>query len=187
MVAALPSGLLGTRDRALLLIGFAGAFRRSELVSINYEDCLFTRAGLIITIRRSKTDQQGLGRQIGIPYGAAAGTCPVRATEKWLRSSGITEGPVFRAITRHARIRHGRLSGFAVSLVVKRYAAAAGLDASRYSGHSLRAGFATSAAIVGASERSIMNQTGHRSLTMLRRYIRDGSLFHENAAAKLGL
>jgi site-specific recombinase XerD len=187
MVATLPGGILGIRDRALLLIGFAGAFRRSELVALDHADCEFTRAGLVVTIRRSKTDQEAHGRKVGIPYGSTIETCPVRALQAWLGASAITGGPLFRSITRHVRMQPGRLSGYAVALVVKRYAAAAGLDASRYSGHSLRAGLATSAAIAGASERSIMNQTGHRSIGMVRRYIRDGSLFRENAAAKLGL
>ncbi len=187
MVGALPAGLLGSRDRALLLIGFTGAFRRSELVGLNFADCEFTRAGLVISLRRSKTDQDGCGRKIGIPRGSTPETCPVRSLEAWLAASGITGGALFRSITRQGRMRPGRLSAYAVALVVKRCAAAVGLDASRYSGHSLRAGLATAAAIAGASERSIMNQTGHRSTSMVRRYIRDGSLFRENAAAVVGL
>ena len=111
----------------------------------------------------------------------------MRALQAWLEASGITGGPLFRSITRHGRIQPGRVSGHAVALVAKHYVAAVGLDVGRYSGHSLRAGFAMSAAIYGASERSIMSQTGHHSTDMVRRYIRDGSLFRENAAAKLGL
>jgi site-specific recombinase XerD len=187
MVAALPANLLGVRDRALLLVGFAGAFRRSELVSLDVEDCAFGKEGLTVTLRRSKTDQQGVGRKIGIPYGSNPETCPVRALRAWLETSGIAAGPLFRYVNRHGQMQPGRLSGYAVALIVKRYAAAARLDPARYAGHSLRAGLATSAAIGGASERSIMNQTGHRSVQMVRRYIRDGSLFRENAAAKTGL
>jgi integrase len=187
MVAALPHGLLGVRDRALLLVGFAGAFRRSELVGLERRDFDFGKDGLTVTLRRSKTDQEGQGRVIGIPYGSSPQTCPVRAIQAWLEASAIDEGPVFRGITRHGRVQPCRLSGYAVALVVKRYAAAAGLDPARYAGHSLRAGLATAAAIGGASERSIMAQTGHKSVNMVRRYIRDGNLFRENAAAKVGL
>jgi len=187
MVAALPEGLLGVRDRALLLVGFAGAFRRSELVGLNVDDCQFSQEGLVVVLRRSKTDQESQGRKVAIPFGSNAETCPVRALRGWLAASDIGEGPIFRPVTRHGRVQPGRLSGYAVALVVKRCASAAGLDPANYAGHSLRAGLATSAAIGGASERSIMAQTGHRSFAMVRRYIRDGSLFRENAASKVGL
>jgi integrase len=187
MVASLAGGLLGVRDRALLLVGFAGAFRRSELVALDVRDAEVTRDGLVLTLRRSKTDQEGQGRKIGIPFGSDPSTCPVRALQAWLEASGIAEGPVFRPVNRHGQLQPGRLSANAVALVVKRHAAAAGLDPAKYAGHSLRAGLATAAAIGGASERSIMAQTGHRSVNMVRRYIRDGNLFRENAAAKVGL
>ena len=186
MVGKLRPGLIGIRDRALLLVGFAGAFRRSELVGLNTEDMQFTGDGLVVSLLRSKTDQEAAGRKVGIPYGSNPDTCPVRALRAWQEASGIDAGPLFRSITRHGRIQ-GRLSGYAVALVVKWYAGAAGLDAAKFAGHSLRAGLATSAAIAGASERSIMNQTGHRSTAMLRRYIRDASLFRENASASVGL
>ena len=187
MLATLPAGLTGTRDRALLLTGFAGAFRRSELVSLNYADVEFNSRGVVLTLRRSKTDQEGHGRKVALPYGSTFETCPMRSLQAWLEESGITQGPLFRPINRHGQMQPDRLSGFAVSLIVKRCVAAAGLDASKYSGHSLRSGFATAAAIAGASERAIMNQTGHQSTKMVRRYIRDGNLFRDNAAAKLGL
>lgn len=187
MVATLPDSLLGLRDRALLLLGFAGAFRRSELVSLNVDDMAFTRKGLVVTLRRSKTDQEGQGRKIGIPYGAHLDTCPVRTVQAWLETSGLTGGPVFRAVNRHGQLQAGRLSDKAVALVVKRVATAAGFDATQYAGHSLRAGLATAAAEAGASERAIMAQTGHRSVMMVRRYIREGSLFRDNAVAMLGL
>lgn len=187
MVRHLPPSLLGDRDRALLLVGFAGAFRRSELVSLDVSDVNLTRDGAIITLRRSKTDQEGQGRKVGIPYGSRPETCPVRALERWLEVSGITEGALFRPINRHGHMQPGRLSDKAVALVVKKYAEAVGLDPAKYAGHSLRAGLATSAAAAGASERAIMAQTGHRSVNMVRRYIRDGSLFRENAAATVGL
>ncbi len=187
MVAALPESLLGTRDRALLLLGFAGAFRRSELVSLDVGDVQETREGLVATLRRSKTDQEGEGRRVGIPYGSNPSTCPVRSLRGWLEASGIEAGPLFRGVDRHGRLLPNRLSDKAVALVVKRRAQGAGLDPSIYSGHSLRSGLATSAAAAGVSERAIMAQTGHRSLHVVRRYIREGSLFQENAAARVGL
>jgi site-specific recombinase XerD len=187
MVKSAPDGLLGMRDRALLLLGFAGAFRRSELVGLDVEDVEFVEDGLVVTLRRSKTDQEGEGRKVGIPHGRGNETCPVRAVRFWLDGAGISEGPLLRSVNRHGRVQPGRLSAKAVALVVKRYAEAAGLESVEFSGHSLRAGLATSAAMAGASERAIMNQTGHRSVQMVRRYIRDGSLFRENAADVVGL
>jgi len=187
MVSILPSTLLGIRDRSLLLIGFAGGFRRSELVALDVADLEFNREGLVIYLRHSKTDQEGHGRRVAIPYGSNCDTCPVRSLQLWLEQSGIKSGPVFRSVNRHGNPQEGRLSDKAVALVVKRCAEAAGLDSSKYSGHSLRAGLATSAAMNGASERAIMNQTGHRSQAMVRRYIREGNLFNNNAAASLGL
>jgi site-specific recombinase XerD len=187
MVAQLPNGPLGVRDRALLLLGFAGAFRRSELVALDIADVSFTADGLIVRLPRSKTDQEGQGATKGIPYGSNPTTCPVRVLRAWLEAGGVTCGPIFRPITRHGHIQPRRLSAYAVALVVKRAAAAAGLDPAAFSGHSLRAGLATAAAAAGVSERAIMNQTGHRSVTVARRYIREGSLFRENAAASVGL
>jgi site-specific recombinase XerD len=187
MVDAADAGLIGARDRALILLGFAGAFRRSELVNLNVDDCSFGKDGLTVTLCRSKTDPIGVGRKIGIPYGANPDTCPVRVLQSWIEQASITSGPLFRSINRHGRVQAGRLAPIAVARVVKKLVERAGLDASKYAGHSLRAGHATSAAIAGASERSIMNQTGHRSVQMVRRYIRDGNLFRENSAGKLGL
>lgn len=187
MVAALSEGLIGIRDRALLLVGFAGAFRRSELVGLDVEDVEFAREGLVVRIRRSKTDQEGQGHVIGIPYGSNPATCPVRALRAWLKASGINSGPVFRPVNRHGQVLPRRLSDKAVALIVKRAAEAAGLDPARYAGHSLRAGFATAAAAAGAPERAIMAQTRHKSVTVARRYIRLGSLWAENAAARVGL
>jgi site-specific recombinase XerD len=187
MLAGLPENLLGVRDRVLLLIGFCGAFRRSELVALDAADVAITRDGLVLTIRRSKTDQEGEGRKIGIPYAAHVETCAVRSLQDWLEKSGITEGPLFRPIDRFGKMALVRLSAAAVGEIVKRYAAAVGLDAAEFAGHSLRSGLATSAAMAGASERAIMKQTGHRSVNTVRRYIRDGSLFRENAVAVVGL
>ena len=187
MVDATDAGLIGTRDRALILLGFAGAFRRSELVGLDVEDCAFGKDGITVTLRRSKTDQEGMGRKIGIPYGSNPETCPIRALQGWIEQAGITVGPLFRSLNRHGQVQPGWLSGNDVARIVKKLAGRAGLDSAKYAGHSLRAGHATSAAIAGASERSIMKQTGHRSVQMVRRYIRDGNLFRENSAGKLGL
>ena len=187
MVDVADAGLIGMRDRALILLGFAGAFRRSEVVGLDTNDCTFNKDGLTVMLRRSKTDQEGEGRKIGIPYGSNPETCPVRVLQAWLEQTALTNGPVFRSINRHGRMKPKKLSAADVARVVKKLADRAGLDATKYAGHSLRAGHATSAAVAGASERSIMNQTGHRSVQMVRRYIRDGSLFRENSAGKLGL
>jgi integrase len=187
MIDATDAGLIGARDRALILLGFAGAFRRSELVGLDVADCAFGKDGLTVTLRRSKTDQEGQGRKVGIPYGANPETCPVRTVQTWIETAALTSGPLFRAVNRHGQVQASGLSGIDVARVVKKLAERAGLDAVKYAGHSLRAGHATSAAIAGASERSIMNQTGHRSVQMVRRYIREGSLFRENSAGKLGL
>ncbi len=187
MIDATDASLIGARDRALILLGFAGAFRRSELVGLDAADCAFSKDGFTVALRRSKTDQDGAGRKIGIPYGANPETCPVRTVQDWLEQAGVITGPLFRSINRHGHVQPDRLSGGDVARVVKKLALRAGLDAQKYAGHSLRAGHATAAAIAGASERSIMKQTGHRSVQMVRRYIRDGSLFRENSAGKLGL
>jgi len=187
MVRALPqTSTIGKRNRALLLLGFAGAFRRSELVGLDIADVVVTGDGLVVTLRRSKTDQEGAGRTVGIPYGSDPTTCPVRATTGWIAAAGLTAGPLFRSITRHGKVQ-GRLSDWAVAQVVKTAATGAGLDPALYAGHSLRAGLATAAAQAGVSERAIMAQTGHKSLPMVRKYIRAGSLFQDNAAAKVGL
>jgi site-specific recombinase XerD len=187
MVDATDTGIIGVRDRALVLLGFAGAFRRSELVSLDVEDCAFGQSGLTVTLRRSKTDQEGIGRKIGIPYGSNPETCPVRTVQTWLELAAIADGPVFRSINRHGQVQPKRLAPAEVARIIKKLVRRAGLDAAKYAGHSLRAGHATAAAGAGASERSIMNQTGHRSVQMVRRYIRDGNLFRENSAGRLGL
>lgn len=187
IVRALPESTLGKRDRALLLVGFTGALRRSELIGLDVEDLETVREGLIVHIRRSKTDQEGEGRKVGIPRSADQATCPVWALEQWLSAATIGSGPVFRVMNRHSRVLAKRLSGEGVAMVVKRAVEKLGYDPALFSGHSLRAGLATSAAAAGKGERAIMNQTGHRSVTTVRRYIRDGNLFRENAADGLGL
>lgn len=169
------------RDKALLLIGFAGAFRRSELVGLNAEDIEHARQGIVITLRRSKTDQEGKGRKVGVPFGRTI-WCPVKHLSNWLDHAGICEGPIFRSINRHGHVAEQRLSGEAVSIIVKQRAKQAGLEPAAYSGHSLRAGLATSAAQAGAPTWKIRQQTGHASDAMLMRYIRDGDMFESNAA-----
>jgi site-specific recombinase XerD len=187
ILTQLPDSLLGKRDRALLLLGFTGALRRSELVGLNTGDIEETSDGLIVAIRRSKTDQQGEGRRVGIPQGADQATCPLWALEEWRTAALIDSGPLFRVMNRHGQVLDKRLSAEGVAIVVKRYVEKLNYDPAAFAGHSLRAGLATSAAAAGKSERAIMNQTGHRSVTTVRRYIRDGNLFRENAADKIGL
>lgn len=187
MVKALPDSLRGLRDRALLLVGFAGGFRRSDLVALDRADVKVVHDGMEVVIRRSKTDQEGAGRKIGIPFGSDPATCPVRTLSAWVERAGINEGPLFVGVTRHGKLTGIRLSGIDVARAVKRAGAAAGLEPSKLAGHSLRAGLATAAARAGKSERAIMAQTGHRSVLMVRRYIRDANLFADNAAAGIGL
>ena len=187
MLDALDDGLIGCRDRALLLVGFSGGFRRSELVSLDIEDVTETADGLVIRVRRSKTDPEAKGTTIALPYGSTAATCPVRSYRAWIAAAGITNGPAFRSVDRHGRVGQGRMNDGSVARLVKRAAQAAGLNPANYAGHSLRAGFATQAFLNGAAEVSIMRQTRHKSLNTLRKYIRDRSLFRDNPAAKLGL
>jgi len=175
------SGTKGMRDRALLLLGFAGAFRRSELVGLNVTDLDFLDRGLLVTLRRSKTDQEGRGRKIAIPF-ARGSVCAVQAVKDWLSVLGIAEGPLFRGIDRHGRISSFRLSSNAVADIVKCRAAALGLHPGAYGGHSLRAGLITSAARLGVSIWKIKAQSGHRSDAMVARYVRDVDLFADNAA-----
>ncbi len=181
-----PETLAGVRDKAILLLGFAGAMRRSELVALNWENIQMADEGLVVFLVRGKTDQLGAGRKIGIPFGEAL-TCPVQALLNWQQKSGLSTEAVFRKVNRHDRTEGQRLCAHSVALIVKKAFKAIGKPSLPFSGHSLRAGLATQAAMSGASERSIQNQTGHKSLKVLRTYIRDGSLFRENAAKKTGL
>jgi integrase len=180
-------GLRPLRDRALLLVGFAAALRRSELVALDLADAAFGADGMVLTLRRAKTDQEGKGVELGIPFGTSALTCPVLALRAWTKAAGIGTGPLFRGINKAGRLTSGRLSDRSVALVVKAAVAAAGYDPAIYSGHSLRSGFATSAARAGVPEAQIQNQTRHKSLPVLRGYIRRGNLFNDNAAGKVGL
>lgn len=174
-------GLKGIRDRALILVGFAAALRRSELVGLDVEDLQFVNEGLLVHLPRSKTDQDGKGRKIAIPFGRTS-ACPVKAVKNWMDAATIVTGAVFRSVNKASVVSAARLTDQSVALIVKQYARALGLPAEAYSGHSLRAGLVTSAARAGASWPKIQEQTGHRSLAMLTRYIRDARLFENNAA-----
>lgn len=169
-------GMKGIRDKAMLLIGFTGALRRSELVSIKVEDVSFVDEGMIIHLKRGKTDQTGKGRDVAIPYKRGR-NCPVRAFVEWLEQSGITAGTVFRRIGRYGHLKEQGLSAQSVALLVKQRVMAIGRNAQLYSGHSLRAGWVTSAARSGASAWNICQQTGHKSETVMHRYIRGGDMF----------
>jgi integrase len=180
-------GLRALRDRALLLVGFAAALRRSELVALDLADLRHVPEGLVLTLRRAKTDQEGAGTEVALPHGQHALTCPVRALTAWLEAAGISEGAVFVSVTRGGRATATRLSDRDVARAVKAAVAAAGYDPAGFAGHSLRAGFATSAARAGVPEHLIMQQTRHRSAATLRGYVRRGGLFRDNAASKVGL
>ena len=162
-----------TKNKALILVGFAGGFRRSELVAIQLEDIDFVPEGVKIFIKRSKTDQSGEGMTKGIPYFSNENYCPVVALNNWIEKLPIKSGKIFD------------ISDKSVSLIIKKYTAIAGLDSKKYSGHSLRSGFATSAAELGAEERSIMAMTGHKTTQMVRRYIHEANLFKNNALNKI--
>ena len=184
---ALPQTTKAVRDRCLLLLGFTAALRRSELVALDIEDVAFEDEGVVVTLRRSKVDQKGKGRLVGVPYGSNPATCPVRAARAWMDIMGDVDGPLLRSVTRHGHIGSGRLRGRVVSEVVKQAVEGIGLSPGSFGGHSLRAGLATEAARAGVGEVAIMAQTGHRSMTTLQGYIRHGRLFTNNAAAGVGL
>ena len=186
-IAKMPLDLRGLRDRAMLTIGFAGAFRRSELVALELSDIEHTDDGLVVIIRRSKTDQEGHGRRIGVPFGQYASTCPVKALAAWLEAARIDQGPIFREITRSGTVKENRASDRAVDRAVKRATKLAGLDPKGYSAHSLRAGFVTTAIKAGKRTDRVMAQTGHRSHAVMQGYVREAGLFVDNAAVGLGL
>jgi site-specific recombinase XerD len=169
------------RDRTIVLIGFSGGFRRNEIVSLNYDDIEFVNEGMKINLRRSKTDQYGEGFLKGIPYFDNPVYCPVVSIQNWLKISEINSGPLFRRFSKGAKLTEMRLTDQTVALIIKKYLQLAGIDSKNYSGHSLRSGFATSAADAGAEERSIMAMTGHKSTEMVRRYIKEANVFKNNA------
>jgi len=173
------------RDRSIILIGFAGGFRRNEIVSLDCEDLDFVQEGLKIDIRRSKTDQFGEGFTKALPYFDSSQYCPVLSLKKWIEATKITSGPVFRRFSKGSKLSKNRLTDQTVALLIKEYLKLAGIDNKNYSGHSLRSGFATSAAESGVEERSIMAMTGHKSTEMVRRYIKEANLFKNNALNKI--
>ena len=175
------------RDRSIILIGFSGGFRRNEIVSLNYEDLDFVEEGLKISLKRSKTDQFGKGFIKAFPYFDNSQYCPVVSIRNWLEISKINSGPLFRRFTKGSKLSDRRLSDQTVALLIKDYLKIAGIESRNYSGHSLRSGFATSAAESGAEERSIMAMTGHKSTEMVRRYIIESNLFKNNALNKIKL
>ena len=169
------------RDRSIILMGFSGGFRRNEIVSLNYDDLEFVTEGLKINLKRSKTDQFGEGSVKGLPYFDNTQYCPVLSLKNWIEISNINSGPLFRRFSRGSKLSENRLTDQTVALLIKKYLKLAGIDNKNYSGHSLRSGFATSAAESGAEERSIMAMTGHKSTEMVRRYIKEANLFKNNA------
>jgi len=185
MVEALPGGTRSLRDRALLLLGFSGAFRRSELAALDLVDLEWSDRGVLVTLRKSKTDQEGQGMVKAIPYSVDPTLCPVRAVQAWLEAARIEAGPVFRTVDRWGNVAATRMSDRGVARTVQRSASTIGLDPARFAGHSLRAGFATSAILAGKSEADVMRQTGHRSVTVFRGYVRVADAWRNNAAKGL--
>ena len=173
------------RDRSIILIGFSGGFRRNEIVSLDFDDLDFVPEGLKINLRRSKTDQFGEGSLKALPYFDNPQYCPVASLQKWIQISEIKSGALFRRFLKGSKLSNKRLTDQTVALLIKEYLQLAGIDSKNYSGHSLRSGFATSAAEAGAEERSIMTMTGHKSTEMVRRYIKEANLFKNNALNKI--
>ncbi len=183
---AAGSYLIGRRDRAILVFGWAGAFRRSELCALELGDLEERAEGYVVTLRRSKTDQAGQGQKKAMPFGSNPTTCPVRTVKAWIDAADLKEGRLFRSVDRHGNVG-ASLDPQTIAAIIKRHCKAAGLDPREFSGHSLRAGFCTTAARAGKSPRSIMSQTGHRTIEMVFRYVREAKLFEENAAMGIGL
>ena len=175
------------RDRSIILIGFSGGFRRNELVSLDYDDLEFVEEGLKINLKKSKTDQFGEGSVKALPYFDNNQYCPVKSVKKWLEISKINSGSLFRRFSKGSKLTEYRLTDQTVALLIKEYLELAGIESKNYSGHSLRSGFATSAAESGAGERSIMAMTGHKTSQMLRRYIKEANLFKNNPLNKIKL
>jgi site-specific recombinase XerD len=173
------------RDRTIILIGFSGGFRRNEIISIDFDDLDFVTEGVKINLKRSKTDQFGVGLVKGLPYFDNSQYCPVLSLKKWIKESNIISGPLFRRFSKGSKLTERRLTDQTVAILIKKYLKSAGIDSKNYSGHSLRSGFATSAAESGAEERSIMAMTGHKSTEMVRRYIKEANLFKNNPLNKI--
>jgi len=177
--------IMRLRDRSIILIGFSGGFRRNEIVSLDFDDLDFVSEGLKINLKRSKTDQFGEGSVKGLPYFDNSQYCPVLSLKKWIEISKIDSGPLFRRFSKGSKLTINRLTDQTVALLLKKYLKLAGIENKHYSGHSLRSGFATSAAEAGAEERNIMAMTGHKSAEMVRRYIKEANLFKNNPLNKL--
>ena len=173
------------RDKSIILTGFAGGFRRNEIVSLDFDDLDFVKEGLKINLKRSKTDQYGIGTKKGLPYFDNPQYCPVLTLQKWIQISKIDSGPLFRKFNKGLNLSECRLTDQSVALLIKEYLKLAGIESKNYSGHSLRSGFATSAAEAGVEERSIMAMTGHKSPEMVRRYIKEANLFKNNPLDKI--
>jgi len=187
LIAKLDNSPSGIRNKALLLTGFVGGLRRSEIVAINIGDITHRPEGITIKIKRSKTDQEGKGRSVALPYSAQQELCPVLAITALIELNDSTRGPLFRRIRRGGHLQRDHMTAQSVNLRIKQHAKAAGIDETGLGGHSLRSGFATAAAAAGASERAIANQTGHKSIQVLRRYVKQATIFDDNAATELGL
>ena len=181
------TGIRKLRDKTIILLGFAGGFRRIELISIDFEDLEFVSEGVKIFIRKSKTDQFGEGMIKGLPYFTSQKYCPVWHLKKWLEISEIKSGPIFRRFSKGLNLGKNRLTDQSVALFLKKHLLNAGIENQNYSGHSLRSGFATVTAESGADERSIMAMTGHKTTQMVRRYIKEANLFKNNALNKIKL
>ncbi|WP_440680309.1 tyrosine-type recombinase/integrase [Candidatus Pelagibacter sp. HIMB1517] len=175
------------RDKAIILVGFAGGFRRSELVNLNYQDIEFVKEGVKILLRKSKTDQYSEGFVKALPHFSNSYFCPVISLKNWLDKSLIKNESVFRKISKSGKISNNQLTDQSVALILKYHMSQANLDPTNFSGHSLRSGFATATANSGADERSIMAMTGHKSTQMVRRYIKEANLFKNNALNKIDI
>lgn len=187
MVFTIPGDRKGVRDKALLLLGFSGAFRRSELVGLNIEDLRFNENGMDVFIKQSKGDQEGKGLFIGIPHGRNPKTCPVQAVKQWIDAADMEKGPLFRRLTKNQRVMDVRLSTKSVGNLVKEHVERIGLNPNEYGAHSLRAGFITTASSLGKSEYSIMKHSRHSSVQVFRIYIRESNLYENNACEGIGL
>jgi integrase len=183
MVSHCPPSLQGLRDRAILLLGFSGAFRRSELAALSVADIEETEGGLRVHIKSSKTDQEGAGAVVAVIRGN--GNCPVRALNSWLEAAGTQEGPIFRPLTKGGKVRPQALSPYSIGCIVKKYAEKAGYKAEDFGGHSLRAGFLTSAAENGASVFRMMDVSRHKSVDTMRGYVRRAEEFKDHAGSGL--
>lgn len=187
LIASTPQNAIGARDRAIISLGFLGAFRRSELTSLMVEDVSFTDRGLLVSVRRAKNDQEGQGAVKALPKARDRQMCPYENLKAWIELAGLESGPLFRRIDKGRKVAEDALTPQSIALVIKKYATKAGLNPDGLAGHSLRVGFVTEAALRGASERAIMNVTGHRTRSMVDRYVRRADPWTDNAANSINL